>query len=157
MKTTKIIMIIMIFMSLYSCSKKEKRNPNFISPLNIDIPNDLSDDTEIFSFISYSENRINEISDDIEFIASEQSSLINKKQDSLTVTDQLSTIRKMIHFYSDCSELENTITEFDEHIKDFKSDKNINEKQQKELIAISNKFKHRAKVLKHKYPELYNK
>jgi len=157
MRTTRIIIIVMIFTSIYSCTKKEKRDSNLISPLNIVIPDDLSNDIEIASYIYNVENSIIKISDNIETIASEQNSLISKDQDSLTIVDQLNITKKMISFYSSCSDLENIIIEFDEQINDFKLDKNINENQQKELIAISDKFKHRVEVLRHKYPELYNK
>ena len=69
MKKTLIVLTIAI--TLIACSIGNKRNPDFLPPLEISITDEIKNDTELVEVIKSSEKAINEFSDNIEQLAIE--------------------------------------------------------------------------------------
>lgn len=147
----------MISCNISSCSKKEDRNQNFIPPINIENISELSDDPEILDFVMRSVNSVNEYSDNIEIVALNGDRVININQDSLTVLEGLEITKIMIGFYSNCTNFQNTIDDFDAFIIEQKSNGSINQSQVAQLIAVSDMYKDRVEVLNNKYRVFYKR
>ena len=157
MRTTQIVLFIIFSCNLSSCSKKQERDNNFIPPLRIEMTSIIVDNPEIFESITSSEKSINEFSDNIEVIATEGKVLINKGESSLTVIDGLEVAKIMLDFYSNNTQLQNTIEEFEGFINSQKKLGRVDNLQTESLSLILLKYKHRVNLLKHKYPAYYKR
>jgi uncharacterized membrane protein len=140
-----------------SCSKRKERNHEYIPVLKIDIPNNLKDDEDIYDFILFTEENINELSDRIEATTIAGRYLITIPQDSLSLVEGLGITKIMLDFYSDSNQLQSTINEFDEYIIEQQSNNLLSVQQINELNNISLKFKQRVKLLNKKHKEFYTR
>ena len=157
MRATQIVLFIILSCNLSSCSKKQERSSSFITPLRIEISSILADDPEIVEAIAISEKYINEFSDNIETIAIKGELLIYKDEDSLSIIDGLQVAKIMLDFYSNNTQLQNTIEEFEEFINTNKNLQSVDDLQIEALSLILLEYKHRVNLLKHKHQAYYKK
>lgn len=141
---------------IYSCTKTQERNSGFIPPLKIEVSS-IINDPEIVEFIIISENSINEYSDNIETIVINSYELMNKDEDSLSMMEVLKVAKTMLEFYSNDTQLQNTIEEFEEFINTQKRLERIDDLQTEALSLILLEIQHRSNLLERKYPSYYKR
>jgi len=157
MKTIKIILVIVLYLNISSCSKKQERSSSFIFPLKIEMTSVKVYDPEIVEIITISEKHINEYSDNIEMIAIKGEELINKNKNSLTIIEGLEITKIMLDFYSNNTRLQNTIDEFEDFLNKNKNLGRINKLQAESLSLILLRYKQRVNQLKNKYHIYYER
>jgi len=81
---TKITILFIVVILITSCNNdKKERNPNFLAPISIEIPDDVKNDTELVEVIESSEKAINEFSDNIEQLAIDGKEILNKRKKNI--------------------------------------------------------------------------
>jgi len=103
------------------------------------------------------EKNVNEFSDNIEIVVLKGHDVISKNQDNLTIMEGLEAAKVMLEFYSNCTELQNTIDDFDDYIIELKSSNDFTEEQLIGMEDISNTFKNRLGILESKYKTFYKR
>jgi len=155
MRHIQIILIVLLSYSISSCTKKQDSTSDFIPPLKIEITNTLKEDAGITKTISKTEESINEFSDNIELIALERKKLLDKGNGDSSSPKRIEEIKLMLSFYSNNTQLQKTVEDFDKYISELSSNYDITKEQLIELNLISSEFKHRIDLLELKYPDFY--
>lgn len=157
MRTTQIVLLIILSYIISSCTKTHERSNDFIPPLKIELSSILIDDPEITEFIGTTENKINKYSYNIEHLAIESRELTTKDEDSLSMVEVLKVAKTMLEFYSNNTQLQNTIEEFEEFINTQKRLERIDDLQTEALLLILLEIQHRSNLLERKYQFYYKK
>lgn len=157
MKTARIILLILIYCNISSCSKKDYRNQDYLLPLKIESISEISDDPEIVDFVFKTLNEVNEYSDNIERVANSNKDIIEISKDSLTVLEGLEVTKVMIEFYSNCTGIQSSVDNLDDFIKEQNSSGTLAQVESEELMAVSEMCKNRIEELSKKYKTLYER
>lgn len=151
---TLFVYYIMIFM--ISCDgHKEKRNPEFLAPLTIEIPSELVGNTDAIDFIKSSEIAINEFSDNIEKLAFEGKTILSKNVDEMDSFDQIKLGKMAIQFVSNSSQMTNSLENIEKYIENAKAN-GIDESQIKSIEIIENTIENRVTEINNKYKHYFN-
>ncbi len=154
---TKIIILFISITLITSCkSNKNERNPNFLPPLSIEIPDDVKDDTELVVIIESSERAINEFSDNIEQLAIDGKEVLSKKNEDYSITDGLNAGKMMLQFVSNSTQMATALEDFNTYIESKQAQGIINDQQFKALEGISTSFEKRIDQISIKYKNYYN-
>ena len=139
-----------------SCTSGRKRNADFLPPVKIEIPNEIKGDKELVDIVELSEKAINEFSNNIEQIAVDGKDILNKKDEDLTLFDQMKIAKMAVEFISNSTEMANALDKFDTYVKSKESQGIINDTQLKAMEKVALEFSSRMDEIDAKYQEYYN-
>ncbi|WP_456423703.1 hypothetical protein [Lutibacter sp.] len=149
--------LLLVGMILIACSTKNKRNANFLPPLRIEIPNEISGDTELVEVIKSSEKAINELSDNLEQLVVDSKDVLQKKEEDRSLTDNFKMGKLMVQFVSNSTELAKLIDDFDTYQKERSSQGLMNDAQLKALEKVGESFGKRMQQINKKYKNYFDK
>ncbi len=153
----RIIILFFVITQITSCkSDKNERNPDFLAPLTIEIPDDVKNDTELVSIIGSSEKAINEFSDNIEQLVIDGKEILNKKEEDYSLTDGLKAGKLMLQFVSNSTQMATTFEEFNTYVENKKTQGIINDQQFKALEEVSLSFDKRINQINNKYKDYFD-
>lgn len=153
---TKTIFFLLIVLFISSCnSEKEKRNPEFLAPLKIEIPKELESNEDAIDFIKSSEIAINEFSDNIEKLAFDGKIILSKNIDEMDSFDKIKLGKMAIQFVSNSSQMTNTLENTQKYVEDAKAN-GIDESQIKSFEIIENTIENRISEINNKYKNYFN-
>ena len=155
MKKIPKLFIALFFASaiLSSCSSGNKTNPDFLTPISIDIPDEIKEDRELVDLVKSSEKAINEFSDNIEQLALDSKDLFETKEEDQTLMDGLKVAQLMLQFASNSSQMAETLEKFNTYVV---SQGGINDEQQKALETVAKAFEKRINQIDEKYDEYFD-
>ncbi|MEN8124233.1 MAG: hypothetical protein ABFR32_03815 [Bacteroidota bacterium] len=154
-KLVKIFFLITVLVT--SCRGDiNERNPNFLAPLSIEIPDNVKNDSELVGIIESSEKAINEFSDNIEQLAIDGKELLNKKEENYSLADGLKSGKLMLQFVSNSTQMATAFEEFNTYVDSKKTQGIINVEQLKALEEIGKSFGNRIDQINIKYKGLFN-
>ena len=152
----KTLSVYFITIFMISCNgHEEKRNPEFLAPLTIEIPSELAANTDAIDFIKSSEIAINEFSDNIEKLAFDGKTILAKNVDEMDSFDQIKLGKMAIQFVSNSSQMKNTLENIEKYAENAKAN-GINESQVKSLEIIGNTIENRITEINNKYENYFN-
>ena len=153
---TKITILFIVVILITSCNNdKKERNPNFLAPISIEIPDDVKNDTELVEVIESSEKAINEFSDNIEQLAIDGKEILNKKEEEYSLTDGIKAGKLMLQFVSNSTQMTTAIEEFGTYVDNKKDQGIINDQQFKALEEVSSLFEKRIVQINIKYKNYF--
>lgn len=152
----KTLTVLTIAITFLACSTGNKRNADFLPPLEISIADEIKDDTELVEVIKSSEKAINEFSDNIEQLAIEGKDVFSKKDEDQTLMDGLKSGKLMVQFVSNSTQMAKLIEEFDIYMNSEKEQGLINDAQLKALEQVSNSFIKRTEQINKKYQNYFD-
>lgn len=156
MKNTIIILLISSAL-LAACSNSNKRNISFLPPLKISISDEIKRDEELVDVIKSSEKAMNEFSDNMEQLIVEGKDIYTKKQEDLSLMEQLKVGKLMVEFVSNSTQMAATIEKFDTYVETQKSQELINDTQLKALEEVGVAFQKRINDINEKYKNYFDK
>ena len=156
MKNTIIILLISSAL-LAACSNSNKRNVSFLPPLKISISDEIKRDEELVDVIKSSEKAMNELSDNMEQLIIEGKDIYTKKQEDLSLMEQLKVGKLMVEFVSNSTQMAATIEKFDTYVETQKSQELINDTQLKALEEVGVAFQKRINDINEKYKNYFDK
>ena len=157
-KTFSVLVLVVLFFSACSGNEK-KRNTNFLSPLKIEIADEIKDDAALVEVIQSSEKAINEFSDNMEQLAIDGKDLV-KKSDSgeeAGLMDQLKAGKLMLEFASNSTQMITSMEKFEAYVTNQKEQGTINDAQLKALEQVGTAFKDRIEQISTKYEYYFDK
>ncbi|MCD6347533.1 MAG: hypothetical protein J7L96_08960 [Bacteroidales bacterium] len=158
MKKIPKLFIALFFASaiLSSCSSGNKTNPDFLTPISIDIPDEIKEDRELVDLVKSSEKAINEFSDNIEQLALDSKDILDTKEEDQTLMDGLKVAQLMLQFASNSSQMAETLEKFNTYVEARLSQGGINDEQQKALETVAKAFEKRINQIDEKYDEYFD-
>ena len=153
---TLLFALLIITVLISSCTSGRKKNSDFLPPVRIEIPDEIKGDKELVDIVESSEEAINEFSDNIEQIAIDGKEILNKKDEDLTLFDQMKMAKMAVEFISNSTQMADALDKFDTYVKSKESQGIINDAQIKALEQVSLKFSSRMEEIDAKYQEYYN-
>ena len=156
--TVKPVMLLLTaFLLLASCGSKNERNPDFLPPVKIKIPDAVKDDPELVKLIESSEKSINEFSDNIERLAVDGKDILSKKEEDYTLTDGLKAGKLMMQFVSNSTQMASTLSDFSKYVEKKQEQGMLNEQQYKALEAVEKTLEERIDQINEKYKDYLDK
>jgi hypothetical protein len=160
-KLTSIYALLVTSLFLISCggndTKSKKSNVDFLPPIAIEIPDNIKSDDELVEVVKSSEKAINEFSDNIERIAVDGKDVLNKKDEDLTLMDQMKIAKMAVEFISNSTQMAQALDQFNTYVEKKQSQGIINDEQLKALEQVSISFTERMDQIEAKYDKYYNK
>ena len=153
---TLLFALLIITVLISSCTSGRKKNSDFLPPVRIEIPDEIKGDKELVDIVESSEEAINEFSDNIEQIAIDGKEILNKKDEDLTLFDQMKMAKMAVEFISNSTQMADALDKFDTYVKSKESQGIINDVQLKALEQVALKFSSRMDEIDAKYQEYYN-
>ncbi len=124
MKNLRFIYIGLVLIIMSSCSSNDKES-NHLAPLNVEIPEELTNNQEAVKFIEGSEMVINHWSDTLEELLQESEEYVGKEESDLSMMDKMKLAQigigfmsKMAEFGSEMSQLEITANTIENGLSD---------------------------------------
>ncbi len=155
-KTT--ILLFLASIILTACSgDKNKRNSDFLAPIEIAIPAEIEGDAELVDLVKSSEKSINEFSDNIEQLIIDGGGILEKsKQEGAeaSMMDKLKAGKIMLEFASNSTQIVTTMEKFDTYVQEKQKQGDINDTQLKALEQTGKAFENRMNELNEKYKHL---
>jgi len=152
---TKTTFLLLIVLFISSCdSKKEKRNPDFLKPLKIEIPKGLENNEDAIEFIKSSENAINEFSDNIEELALDGKDILFKDVDEMGAMDKIKLGKMAVQFVSNSTQLAGVLEDAQKYVEDAKAN-DLDESQIKSLEIIEKTVEKRIAEINNKYKDYF--
>lgn len=152
----KILTVLTIAIIFLACSTSNKRNSDFLPPLEITIADEIKGDTELVEVIKSSEKAMNEFSDNIERLVVEGKDVFNKKEEEQSLMDQLTLGKLMVEFVSNSTQMAKLIDEFDSYKRKREEQGLINDAQLKALEQVGIAFQDRITQINTKYESYLN-
>jgi len=152
---TKTVFLLLIVLFISSCnSKKEKRNPDFLKPLQIEIPKELATNENAIAFIKSSENAINEFSDNIEELALDGKDILFKDVEEMGAIDKIKLGKMAVQFVSNSTQLAGVLENAQEYVDNAKAN-GLDESQIKSLEIIEKTVENRITEINNKYKDYF--
>ncbi|WP_456375965.1 hypothetical protein [Lutibacter sp.] len=152
-----IVKILTVLTLLFTaCSSTNKRNANFLPPLRIEIPNEISGDTELVEVIKSSEKAMNELSDNLEQLVIDSKDVLEMKEEDRGLMDNLKMGKLVVEFVSNSAELAKLIDEFDTYQKEQSSQGLMTDAQLSALGKVGESFGNRMEQINEKYKNYFN-
>jgi len=152
---TKTTFLLLIVLFISSCdSKNEKRNPDFLKPLKIEIPKELENNEDAIEFIKSSENAINEFSDNIEELALDGKDILFKDVDEMGAMDKIKLGKMAVQFVSNSTQLAGVLEGAQKYVEDAKAN-DLDESQIKSLEIIEKTVEKRIAEINNKYKDYF--
>jgi len=152
---TKTIFLLLIVLFISSCnSKKEKRNPDFLKPLKIEIPKELENNEDAIAFIRSSENAINEFSDNIEELALNGKDVLFKDVDEMGTMDKIKLGKMAVQFVSNSTQMAGVLDDAQKYVEKAKAN-GLDESQIKSLEIIEKTVENRITEINNKYKDYF--
>ncbi len=155
--TTTLFAVLFITVLISSCTSGKKRDADFLPPMKIEIPDEIKGDKELVEIVESSEKAINEFSDNIERIAVDGKDVLNKKDEDLTLMDQMKIAKMAVEFISNSTQMAQALDQFNTYVEKKQSQGIINDEQLKALEQVSISFTERMDQIEAKYDKYYNK
>lgn len=153
---TKIVFLLLVALLISSCnSKKEKRNPDFLKPLQIEIPKELSNNKDAIDFIKSSENAINEFSDNIEELVLDGKDVLFKDVDEMGAVDKIKLGKMAVQFVSNSTQLAGVLEDAQKYVEKAQAN-GLDENQIKSLEIIEKTVENRIIEINNKYKDYFN-
>ena len=156
MKKYRLSMLPLLFLMtaalLQSCSGKIDRT-GFMPPVKIQIPEDAKADKATVEFVKSSEILINALSDKIEDIATNGKELLAKKDQDMTLMDNLKMTKLSVQFLSAGKSLTDELTKVQQYIEQ-KQKEGVSEADMKVYEAVEKTLENRINQLNKKYKDL---
>lgn len=154
---SQLLFFLFIAVLLNSCgdNKNEERNKDFLTPLKIEIPTELAENTEAVEFIQSSESAINEFSDNIEELAIEGKDILSKKTEELDAMDKIKLGKMAIHFVSNSTQMASALQNVQLYIENAESN-GLKESQIKTLENVEKAMENRITEINNKYKNYFN-
>ena len=152
----KILTVLTIAIIFLACSTSNKRNSDFLPPLEITIADEIKGDTELVEVIKSSEKAMNEFSDNIERLVVEGKDVFNKKEEEQSLMGQLTLGKLMVEFVSNSTQMAKLIDEFDSYKRKREEQGLINDAQLKALEQVGIAFQDRITQINTKYESYLN-
>jgi len=152
---TKTTFLLLIVLFISSCdSKKEKRNPDFLKPLKIEIPKELENNKDAISFIKSSEKAINEFSDNIEELALDGKDVLFKDVEEMGAMDKIKLGKMAVQFVSNSTQMAGVLEEAQKYVEKAKAN-GLDESQIKSLEIIEKTVENRITEINNKYKDYF--
>ncbi|MEN8185784.1 MAG: hypothetical protein ABFR05_01510 [Bacteroidota bacterium] len=152
---TKILLFIFII-TVISCNvDKENRNPDLLEPLDIEIPQELADNTEAVEFIRSSENAINELSDNIEELVIGGKDILSRNAEDLEALDKMKLGKMTVQFVSNSTLMANELEKMQKYTESSRS-KGLNEAQIIAFKSVEKAIENRMVLISTKYQKYFN-
>ena len=152
---TKNVFLLLIVLFISSCnSKTEKRNPDFLKPLKIEIPKELENNKDAVEFIESSEKAINEFSDNIEELALDGKDILFKDVDDMGTMDKIKLGKMAVQFVSNSAQMEGVLENAQKYVEDSKT-KGLDDEQIKSLEIIEKTVENRIAEINKKYQNYF--
>ena len=152
---TKTVFLLLIVLFISSCdSKKEKRNPAFLKPLQIEIPQELESNKDAIEFIKTSENTINEFSDNIEELALDGKDVLFKDVEEMGTMDKIKLGKMAVQFVSNSTQLAGVLEGAQSFVEEAKAN-GLDEKQLKSLEIVEKTLENRITEINNKYKDYF--
>ena len=152
---TKTTFLLLIVLFISSCdSKNEKRNPDFLKPLKIEIPKELENNEDAIEFIKSSENAINEFSDNIEELALDGKDILFKDVDEMGAMDKIKLGKMAVQFVSNSTQLAEVLEDAQKYVEDAKAN-DLDGSQIKSLEIIEKTVEKRIAEINNKYKDYF--
>lgn len=153
---TKTVFLLLIVLLVSTCnSKKEKRNPAFLKPLKIEIPQELESNIDAIEFIKSSENAINEFSDNIEELALDGKDVLFKDVDEMGAIDKIKLGKMAVQFVSNSTQLAGVLEDAQKYVEKAQAN-GFDENQIKSLEIIEKTVENRIAEINNKYQDYFN-
>lgn len=153
---TKTVFLLLIVLLVSTCnSKKEKRNPAFLKPLKIEIPQELESNIDAIEFIKSSENAINEFSDNIEKLALDGKDVLFKDVDEMGAIDKIKLGKMAVQFVSNSTQLAGVLEDAQKYVEKAQAN-GFDENQIKSLEIIEKTVENRISEINNKYQDYFN-
>ncbi len=152
---TKNVFLLLIVLFISSCNSKiEKRNPDFLKPLKIEIPKELENNKDAVEFIESSEKAINEFSDNIEELALDGKDILFKDVDDMGTMDKIKLGKMAVQFVSNSAQMEGVLENAQKYVEDAKT-KGLDDEQIKSLEIIEKTVENRIAEINKKYQNYF--
>jgi t-SNARE complex subunit (syntaxin) len=155
--TTTLFAVLFITVLISSCTSGKKRDADFLPPMKIEIPDEIKGDKDLVEIVESSEKAINEFSDNIERIAVDGKDVLNKKDEDLTLMDQMKIAKMAVEFISNSTQMAQALDQFNSYVEKKQSQGIINDAQLKALEQVELSFEKRMEQIETKYDKYYNK
>ena len=153
---TKTVFLLLIVLFISSCnSKKEKRNPDFLKPLKIEIPKELENNKDAVEFIKSSEKAINEFSDNIEELALDGKDVLFKDVEEMGTMDKIKLGKMAVQFVSNSAQMKGVLEDAQKYVETAKAN-GLDESQIKSLEIIEKTVENRITEINNKYKDYFN-
>ncbi len=157
MKTLKTITLFLLAGMLISgCSNSNKRDANFLPPLEIEIADEIKGDAELVEVIKSSEKAINEFSDNIEQLAMDGKDILSKKDEEQSLMDGIKAGKLMLEFVSNSTQMVASMEKFHTYVEGKKGQGIINDEQLKALEQVGKSFGNRVDQINQKYKNYFD-
>jgi len=151
----KSALLIFIAIIMTSCDdKKENRNPQFLSSLNIQIPYELMDNVETIDFFKSVENDINEFSDNIEKMVFDGKDILLQDPNNRNELAKNKLGLMSIQFVSNTTKMDGILKETVKYIENAKVN-GFDESQLKSLERIKDTLENRISEIDNKYAKYF--
>lgn len=152
---SKNIFLLLIVLLISACNNnKEERNPNFLKPLQIEIPKELENNKDAVDFIKSSENAINEFSDNIEELALDGKDVLFKDVDDMDTMDKIKLGKMAVQFVSNSAQMANVLEKTEKYVENAKAN-GLDEKQIKSLEIVEKTVENRINEINTKYQDYF--
>jgi len=146
------LFLILAFL-LQGCSGTIDRT-GFMSPVKIQIPNGVKNDTATVSFVKSSEKLINALSDRVENIARNGKDLIGKQEEDMTMMEKIKMTKLSVQFFAAGGSLAKELVSVQNYIEN-KQKQGVNETDMKAYKTVEKALENRINQLNNKYKNLF--
>ncbi|MCD6545002.1 MAG: hypothetical protein J7K34_10900 [Flavobacteriaceae bacterium] len=151
----KIIFLLSIVLFTNACNKDiNKRNPDFLKPLKIEIPKELINNKDAIDFIQSSENAINEFSDNIEELALDGKDILFKDVNEMGALDKIKLGKMAVQFVSNSTQLVEVLEDAQKYVEKAQAN-GLDEGQIKSLKIIEKTVENRITEINNKYKDYF--
>jgi len=146
----KTLSVITISIILIACGNDGTKKGDFLPPVKVEIPAELAGNEDAVALIESSEKAINEFSNNIETLIVENEDIWNKKNEDLSMMEQLTFAKTMAEFVANSTEIASVMEKLN-GIQDEEMFKNLNEEQIKAFESIAKILEKRMNEIDEKY------
>ena len=158
-KTILLLLITSLLFTACSGEKKSKRSADLLPPMEITIPDEIKDDTELVELVKSSEKAINEVSDNFEKIIVDFEEYFDDdfNMEEAGMTDKIKIGKVMIDVVTNSTSMLTTMEKFNNYVENKKELGDFNESQIKAVEHVGEAFKNRMQEIETKYKKILDK
>jgi len=155
----KLLFVSLIAVFLFSCSSKDEESSSSsndsdkLPPLKIEVPAELQNNENAKEIITTGEEMINKFSDTMEDIIKDNKNLIGKKNDDLSLMEQIQVGKIAFQIATSMAEFAPKFVKLQSKIENFKKG-NISEEEVKAIDEVGKAFEKRMDEINKKYEDL---
>jgi len=163
MKNTLKILLLLLFTNtvLISCAgdTKKKSNANFLPPLEIEITEDIKNDTELVGVVKSSEKAINEFSNNIEQLLVDGEDIFKEdfNIEEASLMEKVKAGKLFLEFGKNSTQMLTTMEKFNTYVEERQTTGDFNESQIEALKQVGESIENRMKTINKKYEHYFDK